>query len=265
MKQQLASGLVMEYDDAGQGRVVVLLHGFPFDRAMWRPQVEALRDSYRLLVPDLRGFGGTGGAGERPTLEQMADDVAELLDALRITEPVVLGGLSMGGYITLAFARKHAPRLRGLILADTRAEADTDEAKANRDKLIAFARDHSGREVLDQMLPKLLGDATRASRPELAAELRRLAAGQSVRGIIAALQAMRDRPDARPVLPGIAVPALVLVGEQDALTPPAAAATLAAGIPAAKLVTILAAGHMANLEQPEPFNDALRAFLRTLP
>src|SRR5439155_13636424 len=122
------------YDDAGRGKPVVLLHAFPLARSMWRPQVEALRGEFRVIVPDLRGFGETGGFTGAPSVERMADDVAALLDALKVGEPVALGGLSMGGYVALAFARRHPGRLRALVLADTRAEADTADARANRDK-----------------------------------------------------------------------------------------------------------------------------------
>jgi pimeloyl-ACP methyl ester carboxylesterase len=264
MRVQLATGNGVEYADAGQGRTLVLLHGFPLDRAMWRPQLEALRDDYRVLVPSQRGFGGSEGFSGPPSLDQMADDAAGLLDALGIREPVALGGLSMGGYVALAFARRHPQRLRALLLADTRAEADSAEGRANRDKTIAFMQTHTASDLIEQMLPKLLGNTTRAQRPEVAAELRRIASAQSTSGIAAALQAMRDRPDATPGLARIAVPTLVLVGSEDTLTPLAAAQVLVAGIRGARLTVIDGAGHMSNLEQPEGFTGAMRAFLQTL-
>src|SRR5262249_15061174 len=129
----------LSYDDTGRGTPVVLLHGFPLSRAMWRPQVEALKDAYRVIAPDLPGFGGSAVLDGPSSVEAMADTVAYLLDHLQIREPVVLGGLSMGGYVALAFARRHPDRLRGLILADTRAEPDDAEGKANRDRMIALA------------------------------------------------------------------------------------------------------------------------------
>ena len=129
MKDLVSGDGTISFDDVGEGPPVVLLHAFPLARAMWRPQVEALSPAYRLLVPDLRGFGGSSPLSAAPSIETMADDVAALLDALKIAEPVVLGGLSMGGYVALAFARRHAQRLRGLVLADTRAEADSPEAQ----------------------------------------------------------------------------------------------------------------------------------------
>jgi pimeloyl-ACP methyl ester carboxylesterase len=265
MEVQVETGGWVEYDEAGQGKPVVLLHAFPLSRAMWRPQAEALAGTCRLLVPDQRGFGGTSPFPGTPSVEAMADDVAALLRALAISEPVVVGGLSMGGYVALAFARRHPDQLRALILADTRAEADTPEGKANRDQTIAFAETHTAAEVIDSMLPKLLGDETRRLRPTVTEEVRRIAAAQSPAAIVAALRALRDRPDARPSLGSIRVPSLVVVGNQDTLTPPAMAQTLVAGISGAQLVTIAGAGHLSNLEQPGMFNEAVRAFLHGLP
>lgn len=251
-------------DDTGQGRPVVLLHGFPLDRRMWRPQVEALRAAYRVIVPDQRGFGNSPPFDGPPSIDRMADDVAALLDALGITEPVAVGGLSMGGYVALAFARRHPQRLRALILADTRAEPDNAEGKANRDRLIAAAAEHGVAAVLDAMLPKLLGEPTRSQRPEVVEEIRQIAAAQSVAAIQDGLRALRDRPDATPTLGAIRVPALVLVGSEDVLTPPSMAQTLAQGIRGARLQIISGAGHLANLEKPAEFNAAVRAFLDSL-
>jgi pimeloyl-ACP methyl ester carboxylesterase len=251
-------------DDIGSGPPIVLLHAFPLARAMWRPQTQALQSRYRVIAPDLPGFGNSGAFTGAPSVETMADAVAALLDALAVSEPIVLGGLSMGGYVALAFARRHARRLRGLILADTRAEADSAEARANRDRTIAFARQHTAADVIEQMLPKLLGDTTRAQRPLAADEVRRISMAQPIDGFVAALQALRDRPDATAGLAAISVPTLVLVGSEDTLTPPAVAQTLAAEIRGATLVTIAEAGHLSNLERPEQFNAAVASFLQTL-
>jgi 3-oxoadipate enol-lactonase len=263
MKAQIAPSTWLEYDDAGQGPVVVLLHGFPFCKTMWRPQMLALQQAFRVIVPDLRGFGGSSPFDQSPSLEQMADDVARLLSAIQIADRVVLGGLSMGGYVALAVARKYPAVLRALILADTRAEADDAQAKANRNTMIEFAQTHDARDVIDQMLPKLLSEKTRAERPEVVEKVRGMAATQASNAIIAALKVLRDRPDARPSLANIRVPTLVLVGSEDALTPPALADALATGIGGAQLVKIAGAGHLSNLEQPEAFNAAVEAFLRS--
>jgi 3-oxoadipate enol-lactonase len=239
---------------------LVLLHAFPLSSEMWRPQVEALSGEFRVLTPDLPGFGVSAPI-DPPTIDGMADAVARFLDAQGVTEPVALGGLSMGGYVALAFARKYPQRLRALILADTRAEPDDAVGKANRDKMIAFAGDHTAADVIDQMLPKMLSDETRARRPEVVAEVRRIASAQSITGIIAALKSLRDRPDAGPSLANINVPTLVIVGSDDALTPPAMAQRLARDVGGAQLVTIAGAGHLSNLEKPVEFTDAVRKFL----
>ncbi len=179
-------------------------------------------------------------------------------------DQAVVGGLSMGGYVALAFARRHAGRLRGLILADTKAEPDDEAARANRDRLIAFAANSTGSAVLAEMLPKLVSAATTANQPEVIEELRSIAGAQVAAGIVGALQALRDRPDARPGLDAIAVPALVIVGRDDALTPPALSEAMAARIRGARLVVIDGAGHLSNLEQPARFNAAVRTFLEDL-
>jgi 3-oxoadipate enol-lactonase len=265
MKKQIANNLTLEYEDAGHGKPLVLLHGFPFSLHMWRPQGAGLQARYRVITPNLRGFGATDPFDGPPSVEQMAEDVNGLLDALGIKEKVVLGGLSMGGYVALAFARRHPERLRGLILADTRAEADSAEGKANRDKTIAFAETHSAREVVEQMLPRLLSEQTRRQQPGVAKEIVTIATAQGRAGIVGALQAMRDRPDSLPFLQNIRVPALVIVGEDDIVTPLAASQNLVQGIGGARLVVIPEAGHMSNLEQPHAFTEALEAFLQTLP
>ncbi len=252
------------YLEAGTGRPLVLVHGFPLSKAMWRPQLDALAGSARVLAVDLPGFGGSRGFDGPPSVEAMADRVAEFLDALQIREPAVLGGLSMGGYVTLAFARRHAARLRGLVLADTKADADDDTGKANRDKMIALVNESGPRVVIEQMLPKLLGADTVARRPAVAEEVRAIGAAQPAAAIADALRAMRDRPDATPGLSAVSVPTLVVVGEQDALTPPMKAEELGRAIRGAKVQVIPGAGHMANLEDPEAFNAAVRAFLGRL-
>ncbi len=258
VKAQLPSDLTIEYTDAGRGTSLVLVHAFPLSRAMWRPQLEALQANWRMFAPDLRGFGGTSDFAGPPSIAQMADDVAALLDHIEMREPVVLGGLSMGGYVALAFARKYPAKLRALILADTKAEADDATGKANRDKMIAFAESHTAREVIDSVMPKMVVSTAAAE------QVRELASTQSTAGIANAMRAMRDRPDSSDVLPQIKVPTLVIVGSDDQLTPPAVAQSLAGRIVEARLEVIPGAGHISNLENPVAFNNAVETFLTSI-
>jgi pimeloyl-ACP methyl ester carboxylesterase len=262
MRTHLATGCIAEYEDRGRGRPVVLLHAFPLDKQMWRPQIEALSERYRLIAADYRGFGGTSGLIS--TIDELADDLAALLEALSVREPVMVCGLSMGGYIALAFARRYSDRLAALILADTRAEPDSPEGRAGRDQMIEFAGTHPAGDVLEQMLPRLISSQTLANRPDAVQEIRRIASAQSSAAFVAALRALRDRPDARPGLSAIRVPTLVVVGADDAVTPPSAADLLAATIPGASRVVIPGAGHLSNIERPEEFTAAVEAFLASL-
>lgn len=250
----------MSYLEAGTGRPLVLLHAFPLSAEMWRPQLESFADRHRVIAPDLPGFAGSEPLQEA-SIDGYADAVAGLLDALGVTEPVVLGGCSMGGYTAFAFARRHAHRLAGLLLIDTKPEPDDDAAKANRDKLLAAADTLTPAKVVTDMLPKLLGDTTRKERPGVVAEVTRIGSMQPLGGVLAAVKALRDRPDAVPGLAAIRVPTLVLVGEEDAVIPPKVATAAADRIAGAKAVVLPAAGHLPNLETPAAFDAAVRGFL----
>jgi pimeloyl-ACP methyl ester carboxylesterase len=252
----------LAHDDRGAGRPLVLLHAFPLDRRMWQPQLGPLAAVARVLTPDLPGFGDSPAPRGPFTIDSAADAVRDFLDATKVTGRVVLGGLSMGGYIALAFARRYPARLAGLILADTRSEPDDAAGKAKRDELIALANSAGVSGVLDQMLPKMLAPP---ARPELVETVRTIAVGQSAATVAAALAALRDRPDATTSLGAITVPTLILVGEQDAITPPVMAQSLAGRIPGSRLVTIPGAGHLNNLENPDAFTTAVREFVTELP
>jgi pimeloyl-ACP methyl ester carboxylesterase len=259
---KLPSGLSIAYDDTGSGTPLVLLHAFPLDRGMWRPQVAALRETARVIAIDLPGFGESSPAPEF-TIEGAADAVAELLGELKIPKAVVCG-LSMGGYVALALARRHTERLAALILADTRAGIDDSQAKAARDKSISTVREQGSAALFEGMLPKVLSEPTRREKPEVVEFLKAVAGRQQAEGVAAALAAMRDRPDANAGLKNIAVPTLVLVGEADTVTPGLSAANLAAQIRGSKLVNIPGAGHLSNVENPAAFNAAVREFLATV-
>lgn len=248
--------------DVGQGTPVLFAHGFPLDHSMWRRQFEELPSrGFRCLVPDLRGFGQSSVTSGIVTMEQFADDLAALLDALHVAEPVVFCGLSMGGYIAWQFARRHAARLSSLVLCDTRAIADTPEGAANRRKL-ADDVIHSGPElVANAMLPKLFAAETSQSAPELVDESRRVMLATSPEGIAAAARGMAERSDVRSWLPSMSVPCLLIAGENDVISTPAEMQEIAAALPNARLHVVPAAGHMAPLENPAFVNRTLLEFL----
>ncbi len=239
---------------------LVLLHGFPLNPTMWDDQLSLAACGWRIIAPELRGFGD--GAGDPPTasIDDYAGDTLDLLDALHIDEAVV-AGLSMGGYIAFAMFRRAPGYFRGLVLADTRAEADTSEGIEGRRRMRQLVRDKAAPAVADELLPKLVCDQTRRSRPEVVDRLRAQIVHSSVAAIDGALAALMMRPDSTPTLGRIHCPTLVVVGEEDAITPPATSDGLCRGIAGAELVTIAGAGHMSNMEQPAVFNEALAGFL----
>ena len=261
-------GSRLAFDDVGDGAAgtLVLLHGFPHSRALWTgvlAALPALAPGWRLVAPDLRGFGESDVRGPWG-VEQWGDDVAALIDHLGVARAVV-GGLSMGGYVALALWRRHAARVRALVLADTRAGADTPQARERRHELIALARDRGAGAVAESQLAGALGVTTREERPEGVERLRALMASQPVEGIVGALEAMLARPDSTPLLATIDVPTLVVVGEEDALTRPSEARALSDGIAGARLATIARAGHVSCWEEPGAFAESLAGLLRGLP
>jgi pimeloyl-ACP methyl ester carboxylesterase len=263
MKSDVPAHGQIEYEDVGPGRVVLFLHAFPLCHHMWRPQIEALQGEYRVIAASMRGFEGSAAWSTTPSIGRMADDVRALLDELHIVEPVTLCGLSMGGYIALAFARMFPRRLGALVLADTRAEADDEAAKEKRNANIEFAQSHSAREFIERLLPSMVSQQTQEHQPQTIQTILDMASAQSTEGIACALQALRDRPDATAELHSITVPTYVLVGSEDAITPLYATQTLAHNISQAQVKIIDGAGHLSSMEQPEQFNDALWQFLRS--
>jgi pimeloyl-ACP methyl ester carboxylesterase len=256
------AGSRLSWLQSGQGRPVLLVHGFPLHAEMWRPLHDTTPHGWQLLTPDLRNLGRSVGPPAM-SVDDHADDVLALLRHSSI-ERAVIGGLSMGGYVAMAVHRKAPQRCEALVLADTRAEPDGDEARAGRVAAQATAREKGAVAVLEGMLPKLLGRRA-ASEGTVPARLREMAAGNRPDGVVDALEALRTRPDARPFLPAVACPALVLVGEDDGLTPPAAAGTIASAIPGATLRVLPDAGHMSSLEAPDAFAAELWGFVTALP
>jgi 3-oxoadipate enol-lactonase len=247
--------------DRGQGQPVLLVHGFPLDHSMWNAQIDRLSRDYRVLAPDLRGFGRSGVTPGTVSMATMADDLAKMLDALQITESVVLCGLSMGGYVAFQFWRKYSDRLRALLLCDTRAVADTPEAAAGRLATAERAVKEGSAVVGEAMLPKLFAEATFKNNPAVIEQTRHVMAASPPEGVAAALRGMASRPSVQADLPRIALPTLVIVGEHDAISSPEEMRAIAAGIPGAEFQIIAGAGHMSPCEAPAEFNAALEDFL----
>lgn len=252
------------YEDRGQGTPLLFIHGFPLNHQMWVPQLEALSERARMIAPDLRGHGESGAPPGVYSMDLLAGDCMALLEALAITEPVVVCGHSMGGYVALAFQRRFPERLAGLILAATRASADTPEGKAGRDQTASKAREEGAEAIAQGMLPKLLAPQTYDDRPKLVERVAGLMRSTSVEGVVGASLGMKERPDARPGLSKIRIPTLILHGEDDQIIPQEAAKEMQSAIPQADLVTIPGAGHMPNLERPKAFNQAVAEFLDNL-
>ncbi len=254
-------GVALEVEDHGEGVPLVLLHGFPLSSAMWTPVRTALEQAARVVTPDLRGFGGSGKPDAGYAIDELAADVVALADALGL-ERFVLGGHSMGGYVALRVAAARRERLAGLILVDSRAEADSAEGRARRDAAIARIARGEPAAFLDEFVANLVGPSSRARAPRLLEEMRAIAAEASPAALAGCLAGMRDRSDSSALLPGLDLPALVVVGREDALTPPEAARAMAGALPRCRLAEIPLSGHTPSMERPIPTAEAMLAFLR---
>lgn len=254
------------FEDRGQGTPLLLVHGFPLSHRQWTDQLDALASTYRVLAPDLRGFGSSieGTVPPLLTMDALAEDLALLVQRMVGDEPVVFCGLSMGGYIGWQFWSQHADRLKALILCDTRADADGPQGVARRNEMADRVLREGSSAVADAMIPMLLSDETRDRQPAVTDAVRRMIVGTDPNTIAAAQRGMAQRPDMRHALSRIAVPTLLLVGEHDPLSTPETMAEMAADIPGARLVTVPHAGHLPPMENPAETNDALRTFLERL-
>lgn len=254
---------VVAYDDVGSGPCLVLLHGFPLDRTIWRPQVRALASRARVVVPDLPGFGNSSGANHPASgpmsIDGLADTVLALLDALDI-ERAVVAGLSMGGYIALAGARRFPERIAALGLLNTRMEADDDAARRRRSQLIDAVGRDGVEAIVTAMLPGLIGKSSRRRLPTLADDVAARMRATPPATIIDGLLALRDRPDATGTVRTLAVPTVLLTGDEDVLTPPEVLARIAATLPAdlpRRHCVVPACGHLSSLERPAAVTLAL--------
>jgi pimeloyl-ACP methyl ester carboxylesterase len=263
------SSRTIAYLDSAPGnsslRALVLLHAFPIGANLWEPQIKSIPAGWRLITPDLRGFGGSTELDSLAALSMSdyADDVADLLQELNI-ERAVIGGCSMGGYASLALFQAAPQIFDGLVLANTRAGADSPESRANRRNMLALVDREGPSGVAREMMPKLLGKTTHESRPDVEATVRRLIKQQTPIGVRSAIHRMMHRPDSTPLLAQVSVPTLVITGAEDEMIPVEESRRIASAVRGAKLVIIPGAGHLANLEQPEAFNAALTGFLTAL-
>jgi pimeloyl-ACP methyl ester carboxylesterase len=256
----------LAYIDRGAGQPVVLLHGFPLDHTMWSAQIDALSARYRVIAPDLRGFGQSSLGNADPargiTMEQYADDLAALLDVQLVTEPIVLVGFSMGGYIAWQFVRKYAQRLRALVQCDTKAAADTENARDTRIRMAENVAEWGSARIAEMTGPKMLADSSFQMKRSVVEAVRDVIERTSPDAIAAAQRGMAARPDVTGRLPKINVPTLIIVGAEDAISPPQEMRAIADAIPDAQFVEIPNAGHMTTMENPEAVNAALLSFMR---
>ena len=257
--------MLLDFDDDGPGPVVVLLHGFPMDRSIWSHQRASIGALYRLITPDLRGHGRTAAPDGIYAIDAMADDVIETLDRLQLTDPLVLGGLSMGGYVALSIAERYPERLKGLILTNTRAASDSPEAAAKREQNAHWVESSGDVEpVVAAMIPKLFAESTVKTHPEVVKKLHHHMSRTVPRAVVGALRGMAARPDRTDLLPRITVPTLVIAGIEDAIVPPAEARAMAEAIPHGHFVEIPHAGHLAPLENHQAADAAILGFLESL-
>ncbi|MCC7085953.1 MAG: alpha/beta fold hydrolase [Pirellulales bacterium] len=261
MKHLRIADFSMAVVDRGKGATLLLVHGFPLTHAMWQPQIEYFAEHFRVIAPDLPGFGESDAFVGVATMEHMADRLAALLDALEIRDRVIFCGLSMGGYIGWEFWRKHRQRLAGLIQCDTRVIADMPEVAKGRRILAARVLAEGSKVSADAMLPKLFGPQTPQQQAHLLDSVRRMIESNSPAGIAASLEGLAVRRDARELLSQIDLPTLVLVGEYDAISTPDEMRGIVAAIPNAEFVEIPDAGHLSTLENPLAANTAIEKFL----
>jgi 3-oxoadipate enol-lactonase len=264
MKYQLDNGY-LAYDRSGSGVPLLFIHGYPLSRKMWQPQLTGLSDIATVISLDMRGHGESYPFEGPYSMDLLAEDCYRLLKHLKVKPPLVVCGLSMGGYTTFALFRKYPHWFTGMILTATRPGQDSPEGKVNRDAGIKNVREHGVTFIVDNMLPKLVSPVTYSSNPRLVNSIHDIMMETSVNGVVGALQGMRDRPDSTPLLSQVKCPALIIHGVDDQLIPVKEAESMHQQLPGSQLVILPQAGHLPNLEQPDLFNRAVHKFLLDLP
>jgi len=248
--------MYLHHVEHGIGQAVLLIHAFPLNHTMWEPQIAALQERFRVIAPDMRGFGRTP-ANSPWSMEDAAADLADLLDSLEIQECAVVG-LSMGGYISYSFYAAYPNRIRRLVLADTRARADNEAEKNGRTDMIADLAQAGTANLPDRVLSRLLRPNTPA---DIVHKVRKIVETTTATGATFALMAMRDRPDSSTLLHKISCPVLVLAGDADVITQTDECRKMAETVHDGAFVNIPNAGHLSNLENPTAFSQALLDFL----
>lgn len=249
-------------EDVGQGLPIMLIHGFPLNHEMWHPQITSLSAFSRVIAVDLRGHGQSPATEGTYSMDLLADDCARVLEVLQVKKPAVICGLSMGGYISFALYRRHPEKVAGLILAATRAVADSLETKNNRDKAVQNVIQSGPEAVIESMLPSLLAAHTFTESPELVSRIQAIMSQTSRSGMISALIGMKNRSDSTDILRDIHVPTLILQGAEDQIIPLTESKSMQAEIPQSELKVIPRAGHLLNMEQVGLFNQSVEDFLR---
>jgi len=256
-----AGKLSFHVREEGTGTPLLFVHGFPLDHTMWNAQISTLSAKYRVIAPDLPGFGNSQVVDGTLTMAEMADGLADLLDALNISQKVTFCGLSMGGYVAWDFFRRHRQRVRSLILCDTRAAPDTTDAAQARRTLAEEVLSTGSEMLVERMLPRLVSQSTIDGRPDVVDSLKQMISSASPQGVAAALRGMAERADSRPLLDEIDVPALLICGRDDELSPPEEMRGMAESIATSRFTVIQDAGHMAPMEQSDEVNAVIAEFL----
>jgi len=258
---QSVNGINMKVLVAGSGPPLLFVHGFPLNHQMWQAQVERFKNKFTVLVPDLRGFGASEITQGTITMEQHANDLNTLLTQLKIEEPVIFCGLSMGGYIAWEFWKNFPQRLHAFILCDTRSGSDSEEGISNRLKMADLVLNHGPESISASMIPNLISEATQRDHPEIAKRLIEMIESTDREGIAASQRGMAERKDFSDEISDIQIPTLFIVGSEDRLTPPNIMKTMSAQLPHAEYLEVPDAGHMAPMEAPDFVNQAMEEFL----